>query len=67
MPFQEIRIQETSDQIPIGAIPKSFSVIAKGELVRKCAPGDIVTVEGILESEQSENYRGQQHMLHVYY
>ena len=45
--YQEIKIQEPSDQVPIGHVPRTMSIIAKGVNTRKCAPGDIVTVTGV--------------------
>jgi DNA replication licensing factor MCM7 len=45
--FQEIKIQEPSDQVPIGHVPRTLKVLAKGELTRKCSPGDIVTLTGV--------------------
>lgn len=45
--FQEIRIQEMSDEIPTGNIPQQVKIFARGELTRKCSPGDEVTVCGV--------------------
>lgn len=47
IPFQELKIQETSDQTPIGSIPRSFTVHCKGGLTRQCTPGDIITLTAI--------------------
>jgi len=47
VPRQEIRLTETSDQVPVGSIPRSFNVIATGELCRKCNPGDIISLTGV--------------------
>ena len=33
--------------MPIGHVPRTMSIIAKGVNTRKCAPGDIVTVTGV--------------------
>lgn len=60
VPYQEIKIQETSDQIPVGNIPRTFSVIAKGENTRKCTPGDIVVITGCFVPSQFESSRGMQ-------
>ena len=40
--YQEARMQELSDQVPIGHIPRSISVNLLGDLCRKLAPGDNV-------------------------
>ncbi|KAF5306655.1 hypothetical protein FQA39_LY08844 [Lamprigera yunnana] len=45
--FQEIRIQEHSDQVPIGHIPRSLTLCCRGENTRKALPGDHVEVTGI--------------------
>ena len=45
--FQEIKIQEPSDQVPIGHVPRTMSIIAKGINTRKCSPGDYITVTGV--------------------
>lgn len=45
--FQEIKIQEHSDQVPIGHIPRSVTVFCRGEATRQSQPGDHVVVTGI--------------------
>jgi len=45
--YQEIKIQEPSDQVPIGHVPRTKSIIAKGVNTRRCSPGDIITVTGV--------------------
>ncbi|CAG08303.1 unnamed protein product [Tetraodon nigroviridis] len=45
--FQELRIQEHSDQVPVGNIPRSMSVYARGENTRLAQPGDHVAITGI--------------------
>ena len=45
--FQEIRIQEHSKDLPVGCIPRSISVICRGEMTRLTLPGDHVHVSGI--------------------
>ncbi|XP_054716412.1 DNA replication licensing factor mcm7-B-like [Uloborus diversus] len=45
--FQEIKIQEHSDQVPEGNIPRAMTVHVKGELTRLVLPGDHVSVTGI--------------------
>ena len=46
--YQELRIQETPDQLVEGAIPKTITLKVKGNLVNSASPGDVVVVEGIL-------------------
>ncbi|VDM43347.1 unnamed protein product [Toxocara canis] len=45
--FQEVRIQELSEQVPVGSIPRSLTVNVYGENTRACMPGDTVRVTGI--------------------
>ena len=45
--FQEIRIQEHSDSVPVGHIPRSITVYARGEQTRIAAPGDHVAITGV--------------------
>jgi len=46
--FQEIRIQEHSDQVPVGNIPRAITVQVRGENTRQVVPGDHVQVTGVL-------------------
>nr|AGH55745.1 MCM7B [Brachionus calyciflorus] len=45
--FQEIKIQEHSEQVPVGNIPRAITIYAKGENTRLCRPGDHIGVTGI--------------------
>lgn len=45
--FQEIRIQELSDQVPVGNIPRGLTVYAHGENTRLVQPGDHVLITGV--------------------
>jgi len=45
--FQEVKIQESSDQVPVGAIPRSLTLHLEGEVTRKCTAGDIVKISGV--------------------
>ncbi|MFH4975466.1 hypothetical protein AB6A40_002175 [Gnathostoma spinigerum] len=45
--FQELRIQELSDQVPVGSIPRSLGINVYGENTRVCVPGDIIRVTGV--------------------
>lgn len=56
-PYQEIKIQETSDQTPMGSIPRSFVVSARGNLTRKCVPGDIVSIMGVYLPKPADRFR----------
>ncbi|GAV55073.1 hypothetical protein ZYGR_0AS03960 [Zygosaccharomyces rouxii] len=45
--FQDCRIQELSQQVPVGHIPRSIAIHVNGALVRTLVPGDVVDVTGI--------------------
>ncbi|KAL2176010.1 DNA replication licensing factor MCM7 [Thermothelomyces heterothallicus CBS 202.75] len=47
LPFQEVKIQELAEQVPIGQIPRTLTVLCYGSLVRQVSPGDIVDISGI--------------------
>lgn len=47
LPFQEIKIQEMADQVPVGHIPRMLTVHAHGTLTRQVNPGDVIDVAGI--------------------
>ena len=46
-PFQEIKIQEMADQVPVGHIPRQLTIHCHGTLCRQINPGDVVDVAGI--------------------
>ncbi|KAJ3045352.1 Mcm2-7 hexameric complex component [Rhizophlyctis rosea] len=45
--FQEIKLQELTDQVPIGHIPRYMTVHLVGDLTRAVSPGDSVYISGI--------------------
>ncbi|KER26590.1 hypothetical protein T265_13965 [Opisthorchis viverrini] len=45
--FQEIRIQELSDQVPVGHIPRGLTIYLRGENTRSAQPGDHVLITGV--------------------
>ncbi|KAI9739497.1 MAG: Mcm2-7 hexameric complex component [Cirrosporium novae-zelandiae] len=47
LPFQEVKIQEMSDQVPVGHIPRTLTIHCNGTLTRQINPGDVVDVAGI--------------------
>ncbi|KAH7228995.1 MCM2/3/5 family-domain-containing protein [Fusarium oxysporum] len=47
LPFQEVKVQEMAEQVPIGQIPRSLTVLCHGTLVRQINPGDVVDISGI--------------------
>ena len=47
LPFQEVKVQELAEQVPIGQIPRTLTVFCYGSLVRHINPGDVVDIAGI--------------------
>lgn len=47
MKYQELKIQECNDQVPVGNIPRSMTVVARGEVTRQAMPGDHVLATGV--------------------
>jgi DNA replication licensing factor MCM7 len=47
LPFQEVKIQEMADQVPVGHIPRTLTIHCNGNLTRQINPGDVVDVAGI--------------------
>jgi DNA replicative helicase MCM subunit Mcm2 (Cdc46/Mcm family) len=53
--FQEVRLQEMSEDVPMGHIPRSLTAMVKGELVRLVSPGDIIEMTGIFLPKPATN------------
>lgn len=47
VPFQEAKIQEMAEQVPVGHIPRTLTVHCFGTLARQLSPGDVVDIAGI--------------------
>ncbi|KAK2144271.1 hypothetical protein LSH36_772g01022 [Paralvinella palmiformis] len=45
--FQEVKIQEHSDQVPVGSIPRGMTIYCRGETTRLAQPGDHISITGI--------------------
>lgn len=55
--YQELRVQELPDQVPVGHIPRSLTVQCRGEQTRMCGPGDIITVAGVFLTVRYTGFR----------
>eukprot|EP01035_Chromulina_nebulosa_P017145 gene17145-22659_t len=55
--YQEIRIQELPDQVPVGHIPRAMTIQCRGEITRKCGPGDIITICGIFKTVKFSGFK----------
>ncbi|EEB05860.1 MCM complex subunit Mcm7 [Schizosaccharomyces japonicus yFS275] len=47
LPFQEVKMQELTNQVPVGHIPRSITVHLYGAITRSLNPGDVADVCGI--------------------
>jgi len=45
--YQELKVQEMTDEVPTGSIPRSLRICIRGELTRCCSPGDQITLTGV--------------------
>uniref|UniRef100_A0A1B0FC91 DNA replication licensing factor MCM7 n=1 Tax=Glossina morsitans morsitans TaxID=37546 RepID=A0A1B0FC91_GLOMM len=45
--FQQLKIQEHSDQVPVGHIPRTMTIMCRGEVTRQAQPGDHVLISGV--------------------
>ncbi|KAF7235801.1 DNA replication licensing factor mcm7 [Varanus komodoensis] len=55
--YQELKIQEHSDQVPVGNLPRSISVSVQGENTRLVQPGDHVSVTGVFLPVRQMGFR----------
>ncbi len=46
--WQKVRVQESTDEIPAGSMPRSLDVILRHEIVDHAKPGDKVVFTGCL-------------------
>lgn len=68
VPFQEIKIQETSEETPVGSVPRTFTLYARNNNVRQCIPGDIVNVTGtFLTKSNSRRFNNKDSLLQETY
>ncbi|CAO1344113.1 unnamed protein product [Diamesa serratosioi] len=58
--FQEVKIQEHSDQVPVGHIPRTLTILCRGEQTRLTQPGDHVLITGVFLPLHRSGYH-QQH------
>ena len=56
--FQEVKVQEEADEVPVGHVPRQLTVHLNGELTRACAAGDVVTVSGIFLPVPYAGFKG---------
>eukprot|EP00931_Biecheleriopsis_adriatica_P022299 TRINITY_DN1436_c0_g1_i2.p1 TRINITY_DN1436_c0_g1~~TRINITY_DN1436_c0_g1_i2.p1 ORF type:complete len:800 (+),score=213.58 TRINITY_DN1436_c0_g1_i2:75-2474(+) len=50
--YQEMKVQEMSEHVPVGGVPRSINVILQGDLTRQVLPGDAITLTGVYTPHQ---------------
>merc|ERR1719183_1812549 len=50
--YQEMRVQEMSEHVPTGGVPRSITVICYADLTRAVLPGDALTLTGVFTPYQ---------------
>jgi len=45
--YQEMRVQEMSEHVPVGGVPRSLHVAITGDLTRSVLPGDAIQLTGV--------------------
>lgn len=55
--YQELRIQELPESVPVGNIPRAMSIHCWGEQTRQCVPGDVVIISGIFLSVRLQGFK----------
>ena len=65
--FQEITIQEPTNEVPTGHVPRSIKISCFGSTTRKCAPGDMIIVTGVYLPRMIDDARLKSKMIHDTY
>ena len=65
--FQEITIQEPTNEVPTGHVPRSLKISCFGSTTRKCAPGDMIIVTGVYLPRMLDDVRLKNKMIHDTY
>lgn len=55
--YQEVKVQELSEDVPVGHIPRSLHVQVKGALTRCIGPGNIIEISGIFLPKPFTGYK----------
>ncbi|XP_063716057.1 DNA replication licensing factor mcm7-like [Symsagittifera roscoffensis] len=55
--FQEVRVQERSELVPTGQVPRTIQVTITGENTRIVGPGDNVVISGVLLPQRQMGFR----------
>lgn len=48
--YQEVKVQESTSNLEIGAVPRNLTIVLRADLVDACKAGDTVVAIGVLQS-----------------
>ena len=65
--FQEITIQEPTNEVPTGHVPRSIKISCFGSTTRKCTPGDMIIVTGVYLPRMIDDARFKSKLIHDTY
>ena len=65
--FQEITIQEPTNEVPTGHVPRSIKISCFGSTTRRCAPGDMIFVTGVYLPRMLSDTRFKSKLIHDTY
>ncbi|TIB15848.1 hypothetical protein E3P92_01546 [Wallemia ichthyophaga] len=57
MAFQEVKVQEMAEQVPVGHIPRTMTIHMYGNLARTVNPGDVCHIAGIFLPQPYTGFR----------
>jgi len=67
--YQEMRVQEMSEHVPVGGVPRATTVILNGDLCRSCGAGDAITLTGVFRPTEEPWFiqarKGTQYDMHI--
>jgi len=65
--YQEAKIQELSEDVPTGHVPRSMSISLVGDMTRTLGPGDVVDISGIFLPRTQTGYTGTSSLVSTTY
>lgn len=69
--YEEMKVQEMSEHVPVGGVPRSLKVVLTGDLTRNVLPGDAITLTGVYTPHQMPGQmalgraRGNMHEMYI--
>jgi len=65
--YQEVTIQEPTNEVPTGHVPRSIKIACFESTTRKCAPGDMIIVTGVYLPRMLDDSRFKSKLIHDTY